>query len=108
MRAGPQVRTAVPRAGQREAFLVRAGRGAGDPGHEIAADDRPVLERVAGATAGDPDIVEAWVSVQDEFGVRCRLVLADARLHHGRIGQVREPSTGVAADLPNGLGIDEA
>ena len=79
-----------PRMTEPEALLAGAEAGTVQPPDDVAPDDRPVLEAVAGATADQPDVVEVGVPIDHEMAVRRGLVLADPRLDHGRIGQVGE------------------
>ena len=67
----------------------------------------PCLNAVAGAAAGDPDVVEVGVPVDDEVRVGRRLVLADPGLDDRRVGEAGEALGEVAAGEPHALGIDE-
>src|SRR5207342_728431 len=82
---------------------------------QVRAYRRAVLEAVAGATAGDPDVVEGRMAIDDEIAVPGVLVLADFGLEQRCRGQrgkapsqefacVRDPRRG--GPTLNGVGIE--
>src|SRR5262245_1623 len=55
----------------------------------VFAKRRSVLESVAGAAAGEPQIVEAWMPVNEKVAIPRVLVLAHAAFNHRSIRQGR-------------------
>src|SRR4029453_2583940 len=92
-------------ASQAKAWL--GCRGAGDDRRHVIPEHRTELEGVARSSAHDPDVVQRRMLIDHEMLVDRQLVLADARVHEGRMRQPREAHGDEAAYLLDALGAHQ-